>query len=294
MPHFVTSAQGKAHVTSANAAHWNAGTLGDGCYVLPLGSKLACSMTDSNTLRVLFGVASVCGRQWEIEGDYEEVNIDNGTPGVNRCDLLVCRIETAPQETIALKVYKGEETAGTPVAPSHVEGDLNAGDTVCEMPICSVAVQGINPQEPVSLVEESRSVAEVLAELAELRAELARCPFPVGALYLSFSNTSPAKLWPGTTWQQQTGRFVRMANDTGTGGADTVALTAAQMPNHTHDLWYKTAWGSGSGGATGYYQYSTFTSLGSSWNATTNAAGSGQPHNNMPSYQDVYAWRRLS
>ena len=168
MPHFVTSRQADDHVTSANEAHWNAGTLGNGCYVLPIGSKMACTMTDSNTLRVLFGVASVCGRQWEVEGDYEEVNIDNGVPGYNRVDLLVCRIETAPQETIALKVYKGEETAGTPVTPGHVEGDLNDGDTVCEMPICSVRVNGINPQAPVMLTEESHTIEGLNLDIAAL------------------------------------------------------------------------------------------------------------------------------
>ncbi len=61
MPHFVTSRQNEDHVTSANAAHLTAGLLGNGCYVLPVGQKLACTMTDSNTLRVLFGVGSVCG-----------------------------------------------------------------------------------------------------------------------------------------------------------------------------------------------------------------------------------------
>lgn len=171
MPHFVTSAQGKAHVTSANAAHLTAGLLGNGCYVLPIGQKLACTMIDSNTLRVLFGVASVCGRQWEIEGDYEEVNIDNGVPGYNRTDLLVCRIETAPQETIALKVYKGEETTGTPVVPGHVEGDLNDGDTVCEMPICSVRINGINPQAPVMLAEESIDIMALLQELRDYKSQ---------------------------------------------------------------------------------------------------------------------------
>lgn len=171
MPHFVTSAQGKAHVTSANAAHLTAGLLGNGCYVLPIGQKLACTMTDSNTLRVLFGVASVCGRQWEIEGDYEEVNIDNGVPGYNRVDLLVCRIETAPQETIALKVYKGEETTGTPVVPGHVEGDLNDGDTVCEMPICSVRVNGINPQAPEMLAKESIDIMALLQELRDYKSQ---------------------------------------------------------------------------------------------------------------------------
>lgn len=172
MPHFVTSRQNEDHVTSANAAHLTAGLLGNGCYVLPVGQKLACTMTDSNTLRVLFGVASVCGRQWEIEGDYEEVNIENGVPGYNRTDLLVCRIETAPQETIELKVYKGEETTGTPVVPGHVEGDLNDGDTVCEMPICSVRVNGINPQAPVMLVEESIDIMALLQELRDYKSQM--------------------------------------------------------------------------------------------------------------------------
>lgn len=111
---------------------------------------------------------------------------------------------------------------------------------------------------------------------------------------MSFSPKSPSELWPGTTWQQQIGRFVRMANDTGTGGSDTVALTADQMPSHVHGLWYKTGWGSGSGGNTGYYWYGSFAEVGDAWNATTNSAGSGKPHNNMPAYQDVYAWRRTA
>jgi len=172
VPHFVTSRQNEDHVTSANAAHLTAGLLGNGCYVLPVGQKLACTMTDSNTLRVLFGVASVCGRQWEIEGDYEEVNIENGVPGYNRTDLLVCRIETAPQETIELKVYKGEETTGTPVVPGHVEGDLNDGDTVCEMPICSVRVNGINPQAPEMLAKESIDIMALLQELRDYKSQM--------------------------------------------------------------------------------------------------------------------------
>ena len=231
MPHFVTSRQNEDHVTSANEAHLTAGLLGNGCYVLPIGQKLACTMTDSNTLRVLFGVASVCGRQWEIEGDYEEVNIDNGVPGYNRTDLLVCRIETAPQEAIALKVYKGEETTGEPVVQGHVEGDLNDGDTVCEMPICSVRVNGINPQAPKMLAEES---IDIMALLQELRDYKSQCPHRVGQLYLSFDATSPEKIWPGTKWEQVTGHFLRAANDTATGGSDTVTLTTENMPSHTH------------------------------------------------------------
>ncbi|MFR5092585.1 MAG: hypothetical protein ACLTDR_11790 [Adlercreutzia equolifaciens] len=112
------------------------------------------------------------GASGRSRGDYEEANIDNGVPGYNRVDLLVCRIETAPQETIALKVYKGEETTGTPVVPGHVEGDLNDGDTVCEMPICSVRVNGINPQAPEMLAKESIDIMALLQELRDYKSQM--------------------------------------------------------------------------------------------------------------------------
>lgn len=171
MAHLITSHKGTEHVESKHVAHWNAGTLGNGCYVLPIGSKLACTMTDSNTLRVLFGVGSVCGYDWEIEGDYEEVDIDNGVPGYNRIDLLVARVETAPAEKVELKVYKGEETTGAPVQPGYVQGDLNDGDTVCEMPICSVRVNGINPQAPEMLAKESIDIMALLQELLDYKSQ---------------------------------------------------------------------------------------------------------------------------
>ncbi|MEE0308442.1 MAG: hypothetical protein UDX82_10755, partial [Adlercreutzia sp.] len=191
MAHLITSHKGADHVESKHAAHWNAGTLGNGCYVLPIGSKLACTMTDSNTLRVLFGVGSVCGYDWEIEGDYEEVDIDNGVPGYNRIDLLVARVETAPAEKVELKVYKGEETTGTPVVPGHVEGDLNDGDTVCEMPICSVRINGINPQAPEMLAKESIDIMALLEELRDYKSQT------VGTVKLDDLAVTSAKLGNG-------------------------------------------------------------------------------------------------
>ena len=333
MPHFVTSAQGKAHVTSANAAHLTAGLLGNGCYVLPLGQRLACTMTDSNTLRVLFGVASVCGRQWEIEGDYEEVNIDNGVPGYNRTDLLVCRIETAPQETIELKVYKGEETTGTPVVPGHVEGDLNDGDTVCEMPICSVRINGINPQAPIMLAEES---IDIMALLQEFRDYKSQCPYGIGDLYITAKAGNPGEKWPGTAWAQITDRFLRAANDLLTGGSDFVKLKEANLPSHAHGVSLTAA---SAGSHSHYlvadskstylatYRISPTTASSGNWygvfdtcdngirnpvgstdstsakaagahthsvSGQTGSAGSGAAFENRPAYQDVYVWQRIS
>lgn len=171
--HFVTASQnGVKHVQSYNDAHYNAGTLGNGCYILPVRDKLQASMPDSNTVRILGGDFVVCGRHIAIDGGYEEVNIDNGIPGYNRIDLVVARVETAPSEKAELKVYKGEETTGTPVVPGHVEGDLNDGDTVCEMPICSVRVNGINPQAPEMLAKESIDIMALLQELRDYKSQM--------------------------------------------------------------------------------------------------------------------------
>ena len=54
------------------------------------------------------------------------------------------------------------------MVPGHVSGDLNDGDTVCEMPICSVRINGINPQAPEMLVKESPTIVSVDADLAKL------------------------------------------------------------------------------------------------------------------------------
>ena len=243
MAHLITSHKGADHVESKHAAHWNAGTLGNGCYVLPIGSKLACTMTDSNTLRVLFGVGSVCGYDWEIDGDYEEVDIDNGVPGYNRIDLLVARVETAPAEKVELKVYKGEETTGEPVVPGHVEGDLNDADTVCEMPICSVRVNGINPQAPEMLAKESIDIMALLQELRDYKSQT------VGTAKLADLAVTSAKLGDGAVTG---GKIADLAVATAklAGLAVTSAKIAAKAV--TKDKLGDDVWGWQAVGAIGY------------------------------------------
>lgn len=243
MAHLITSHKGADHVESKHAAHWNAGTLGNGCYVLPIGSKLACTMTDSNTLRVLFGVGSVCGYDWEIEGDYEEVDIDNGVPGYNRIDLLVARVETAPAEKVELKVYKGEETTGTPVQPGYVQGDLNDGDTVCEMPICTVRVTGINPQAPVMLAEESIDIMALMEELRDYKSQT------VGTVKLADLAVTSAKLGNGAVTG---GKIADLAVATAKLAA--LAVTSAKIAAKavTKDKLGDDVWGWQAVGAIGY------------------------------------------
>lgn len=69
------------------------------------------------------------------------------------------------------------------------------------------------------------------------------CPFPVGAVYLTFANSNPATIWPNTTWTQLAeGTFLTASGENynlrTTGGAANVTLTSAQsgVPAHAHGL----------------------------------------------------------
>ena len=117
--------------------------------------------------------------------------------------------------------------------------------------------------------------------------------YPVGAVYISYTSTSPASLFGGT-WTQITGRFLRMANDVSTGGADTVALTQAQMPSHTHGVqgYFNRVNYNSYSGSEFELSYHRITSDNPSTVTPILEVGSGSAHSNMPAYQDLYAWRR--
>lgn len=64
---------------------------------------------------------------------------------------------------------------------------------------------------------------------------IALTSYPVGSVYISYVNTSPAVLFGGT-WSQITTGVLRMANNTNTGGSDTFTITSANLPKHTHSV----------------------------------------------------------
>jgi len=154
--------------------------------------------------------------------------------------------------------------------------------------------------------------------------------YPVGAIYMSANNTSPATLFGGT-WEQIKDKFLLSAGDTysagATGGEATHTLTTEEIPAHTH----------GSKGLTGTIDFRRYGSNDSNtdivpgrsgivsitevtWsgshayidaknnmqnnpiinratiNATHehNSVGGGTAHNNMPPYLAVYVWKRVS
>lgn len=114
--------------------------------------------------------------------------------------------------------------------------------------------------------------------------------YPIGSIYISTNNTSPASLLGGT-WEKIRDKFLLGESDTisagSTGGEATHTLTVDEMPSHTHSTPVR----SGS--------YTTMDGSGNTWvpiynNDYVGYTGSGQAHNNMPPYLAVYMWKRTA
>jgi hypothetical protein len=133
-----------------------------------------------------------------------------------------------------------------------------------------------------------------------IAAALLNYTYPVGRLYMSAEATSPASLFGGT-WEQIKDCFILAAGDTyaagSTGGEAEHTLADSEMPKHKH----VTAKGQRHDDETGtkFEQYDTYQAESSIthgyyWTASTLFAGNSQPHNNMPPYVTMYAWKRIA
>lgn len=118
--------------------------------------------------------------------------------------------------------------------------------------------------------------------------------WPVGSVYISVTDTSPEALFGGT-WQRIKDRFLLAAGDSyplgSTGGEAQHALTAAELPQHTHGYDYTGQ--SDVTGVTAIRVYDGDSRLNEYKGKATSNCG-GQAHNNMPPYMAVNIWKRTA
>lgn len=201
---------------------------------------------------------------WAADGDYNVIPTTN--PGTGLCSWPL-GFPTETQTPIA--------AGGTPPRRQDMNGALNwlskhllwtqqgglwRYNANANYEIGNVALENdslyycIQPNGPAStVVSPSDDIAgaywsaliystgkhpdpEHLANPAVL--QVLQAVYPVGSIYCSYGNTSPAVLFGFGTWAKIEGRFLLGANSTyglgSTGGEATVALTVAQLPAHSH------------------------------------------------------------
>ena len=120
--------------------------------------------------------------------------------------------------------------------------------------------------------------------------------YPVGAIYLSVNDISPSTLFGFGTWERIEDRFLLGAGSTyvagTTGGEASHILTVNEMPSHSHTFLRHQFDRNDDDNGTDVYGANNKTLP--QVNATTDASGGGQAHNNMPPYLTVYIWQRVN
>lgn len=116
--------------------------------------------------------------------------------------------------------------------------------------------------------------------------------YPVGAYYLANVSTSPSSLFGGT-WQQITdARFLcAYSSAGGNGGENSHVLTVAEMPSHTHGIWYSVS--SSPQTKTAVFNIGAWNGKGYG-GRYMDAEGRSAAHNNMPLYRTCYCWYRTA
>ncbi|MCO7174286.1 hypothetical protein NIA70_19225, partial [[Clostridium] scindens] len=175
----ITGVGATDHIDSQDDADFQKAITGPDNYVLNIGRKMEAELLSNNVVRVHDGSLIHQGRHVIIpEGESEEVTIEYGTQGKKRIDLIVSvysKDTTSGIETEFLKAIKGTPSVESPAIPSHIDGNIRAGDIYSEFPLYKVTLDGINIVSIDPLYEVLTSMAELKTMTDELNRKLSVC-----------------------------------------------------------------------------------------------------------------------
>lgn len=165
----VSGRTGKPHVTSQQFRQLIEGTVGQESCILTSGENLEPELASNNSLKIRSGMLAHHGNISSVKiGTYDEVGLSNGSQGMKRIDLVVCRYTKNAEtevENCDWVVIMGTPAASNPVAPAYTVGNLQDGDLVDDCPIFEVHYDGIN-------VTEVKKLVPVVSNLTELNSNM--------------------------------------------------------------------------------------------------------------------------
>lgn len=155
----ITGCTGAAHNFATDDAEINRMILGTSEIVLPTAQQLTAEMNGTNKVRIKAGSLLMQGRLAKTRSSegYTEVELDSGTIGYYRYDLVVAEYYTTEETTtdtsgnevtwtkehIDLKIVKGNPNDSQYLMPDITKGDIDSGQTN-QMKLWGVKLNGIN------------------------------------------------------------------------------------------------------------------------------------------------------
>lgn len=201
MAELVTGHAGKAHATAEQAAGLNAGILGLDDYVLNVHDKFEITVVSANKVTIGTGELVMQGRHVS-QGAPEDLLITNGSQGMKRNDLIVCRYTKGAGlvESAQLLVVKGTPTTGTPTDPALNTTSPLDGGTTYDMPLYRIPLDGITIGTPVPLFNVLRPMSDVWDSLTPLHL------YTGSSVLYDAGSGGYATLWTFSQFRQQFGR----------------------------------------------------------------------------------------
>lgn len=151
----VTGFVGREHITSEQIQLQNQGIFGVDSYILDVGKKLAAEIQSANEVRIRDGALVMQGVLAVVKANtYDPVKIQNGSQGMKRIDLIVCRYDKNAEsqiENTEWVVIQGTPHATSPKVPNYTSGNIQAGDLVVDMPMYEVHINGITIEKLVQV-----------------------------------------------------------------------------------------------------------------------------------------------
>ena len=196
-----------------------------------------------------------------------------------------------------------EAISGIQPIDENTEFIFDGGDVDGGIPVDIVVdtVLSKTSNNPIANKPVAIKFSEILGAIEQAKKDILLSAYPVGALFISTANISPATLFGGT-WERIKDTFLLAAGSTyaagATGGEATHTLTIDEMPRHGHapNEWVQVMSPGGNTGTIGQEGTMTgsYRNFVSEQNYNSSAVGGDQPHNNMPPYLAVYVWKRTA
>jgi hypothetical protein len=175
-------------------ADYQAGISGNVTSIMPVGSQMALSIEDANTIKADDGVLITKeGRRIQIDaGAIEEWSIPTGTQGATNYFIIGFHLYTDSNSAEVCETFVEQMENATDTIP---EDTFREGSTEVYVSLGRVVQSGINLDSVTSLVQIAQSFEDVRNAIAQLNSDLAvNPPSSHTAITLPFTATKDGYL----------------------------------------------------------------------------------------------------